>query len=275
MTARDDDLASFARLVDAVRPWHRHLVVVGGWAHRLHRLLPDARVPAHASIRTLDADLAFDTRTRLQGDIGAALVAAGFREELATEHGPPVSWYRLGEEGGFYTKFITPLLGSANRRDGTPDAAEPRAGVTAQKLRHVDLLVTAPVPLVLAPGGEIPVAAAASVLVAHPACFIAQKLLIASRRTPAKRAQDVLYVHDTLELFAGSLRALSGHWRSHVSRSLHPRTSATLEIAIGEQYGHVTDVVRQAALIPQDRRLDPERMRMLCELGLKRIFGSA
>lgn len=100
MTGRDDDLASFARLVDAVRPWHQRLVVVGGWAHRLHRLLPGAVVPAHAPIRTLDADLAFDTRRAIHGDIGGALIAAGFREELATEHQPPVSWYRLGEKGG-------------------------------------------------------------------------------------------------------------------------------------------------------------------------------
>lgn len=274
MTAPDDDLAAFARLVDATRPWHRQLVVVGGWAHRLHRLLPDARVPDHAPIRTLDADLAFGSRTKLKGDIGGALAAAGFREELATEHEPPVSWYRLGEDGGFYAEFITPLIGSTDRRDGSADATEPRAGVTAQKLRHVDLLVTAPVSLVLRPDGEIPVADQASVLVAHPACFIAQKLLIAAKRTPAKRAQDVLYVHDTLELFAGSLRTHAEHWRRHVSASLHPQTRATMERAMGTQYGRVTDVMRQAALIPQDRRLDPERMRALCELGLNRLFGS-
>jgi hypothetical protein len=201
---------------------------VGGWAHRLHRLLPDARVPDHAPIRTLDADLAFDSPTKLQGDIGSALIAAGFREELATEHDPPVSWYRLGEESGFYAEFITPLIGSADRRDGTANATELRAVVTAQKLRQVDLLVTGPIPLVLAPGGEIPVADAASALVAHPACFIAQKLFIASKRTPAKRAQDVLYVHDTLELFAGSLRALGERWHHRVSGPLRPRTRAAV-----------------------------------------------
>lgn len=126
---------------------------------------------------------------------------------------------------------------------------------------------------VLRPGGEIPVADEALVLVAHPACFIAQKLLIASKRTPAKRGQDVLYVHDTLELFASSLRVLGEHWRQHVSGSLHPRTGATLASAIREQYSKVTDVVRQAALIPQDRKLDPERMRLVCKLGLERLFG--
>lgn len=92
-----DDHVSFAKLIEAVRPWHQHLVIVGGWAHRLHRLIPEARVPSHAPIRTLDADLAFDVRTKLHGDIGSALRASGFCDELATEHEPPVTWYRLGQ----------------------------------------------------------------------------------------------------------------------------------------------------------------------------------
>ena len=51
-----DDFAAFARLLDALRPWLGHLVVVGGWAHRFH---PLAHVPAHAPVRTKDADIAF------------------------------------------------------------------------------------------------------------------------------------------------------------------------------------------------------------------------
>jgi hypothetical protein len=29
-----EDAASFARLIDALRPWLGHFVIVGGWAHR-------------------------------------------------------------------------------------------------------------------------------------------------------------------------------------------------------------------------------------------------
>jgi len=32
-----EDFEAFARLVTALRPWLGQLVVVGGWAHRLHR----------------------------------------------------------------------------------------------------------------------------------------------------------------------------------------------------------------------------------------------
>jgi hypothetical protein len=35
-----EDLANFARLVEAVRPWLTQLVIVGGWADRLHRFHP-------------------------------------------------------------------------------------------------------------------------------------------------------------------------------------------------------------------------------------------
>lgn len=84
-----DDLASIARLIDALRPWLGHLVLVGGWAHRLHRLHPLAHAPAYAPLRTRDADVAFSAQAPLEGDIGAALRAADFHEELSSEHTPP------------------------------------------------------------------------------------------------------------------------------------------------------------------------------------------
>jgi hypothetical protein len=54
-----DDLFAIARLIDALRPWRKALVIVGGWAHRLHRLHPWAGTPTYAPIRTRDADVAF------------------------------------------------------------------------------------------------------------------------------------------------------------------------------------------------------------------------
>jgi hypothetical protein len=83
-----DDFAAFARLLDALRPWLGHLVVVGGWAHRLHRFHPLAHVPAHAPVRTKDADIAFSDSVPLSGDIATALKAADFHEEFLGEHTP-------------------------------------------------------------------------------------------------------------------------------------------------------------------------------------------
>lgn len=65
-----DDLAPIARLVDALRPWLNHLVIVGGWAHRLHRFHPWASPPAYRPLRTQDADVAFSSTAPLVGDTG-------------------------------------------------------------------------------------------------------------------------------------------------------------------------------------------------------------
>jgi hypothetical protein len=46
-----EDAASLARLVEALRPWLGHLVIVGGWAHRLHRLHALAGAPAEDARR--------------------------------------------------------------------------------------------------------------------------------------------------------------------------------------------------------------------------------
>ena len=275
MTAPDKDLVAFARLVQALSPWHGQLVIVGGWAHRLHRLLPRATVPNHQPIHTLDADVAFGARARLDGNIGDALDSAGFHEELSAKHEPPVSSYVLGDGSAFYAEFLTPLIGSGSRRDGSADATEARAGVTAQKLRYLELLLTTPIQLALTPDGVIPVERPAEILVAHPVCFIAQKLLIANKRSPEKRAQDVLYVHDTIELFASSLDQLNERWQSSVRTTLHANTAAEILRAVDAQYGSVTDIIRHAASIPQDRSLAPERLQRLCVLGLKRIFAEA
>lgn len=90
-----DDFAAIARLLDALRPWLGHLVIVGGWAHRLHRFHPLAHPPAYAALRTRDADLAFSTSAPLMGDIAAALKAADFHEDVSGEHTPPITQYRL------------------------------------------------------------------------------------------------------------------------------------------------------------------------------------
>ena len=271
----DQDLVAFAQLVEALRPWHGQLVVIGGWAHRLHRLLPNATIPSHQPVSTLDADVAFDTKARLVGSIGNALKSAGFREELSAKHEPPVSSYGLGDGSVFYAEFLTPLVGSEHKRGGSLDATETRAGVTAQKLRHLDVLLATPIQLALLPDGLIPVERTAQILVAHPVCFVAQKLLIADRRPREKRSQDVLYVHDTIELFAASLGKLNEHWESSVRSTLPKNAIAELHRVIDTQYGKVTDAIRSASLIPQDRSLIPERLQMRCALGLKRIFGDA
>jgi hypothetical protein len=268
-----NDEVAMAKAIDALRPWRDNVVIVGGWAHRLHRLHPAATVPSYGAVVTRDADVAFDSAGGLQGDIAAALQQAGFEKVLKGEHVPPVSHFQLGEEdAGFYVGFLTPLRGGGRRRDGSEDATLSAAGVTAQKLRHLDVLLTAPWRIDLDPSDHLPLAKSAYLNVANPVSFIVHKLLIHHLRLDRKKAQDLLYLHDTLDLFATSLPALNSLWREHVGPSLtrsdHKETRERADVL----FQGITDAIREAVRIPVDRRIDSAEFRVRCEIGLEQLF---
>jgi hypothetical protein len=269
-----EDLGNFARLVEAIRPWAPHLVIVGGWAHRLHRFHPLATAQDYQPLRTRDVDLAFSPPAPLDGDLREALSKAGFKEELSGEYTPPVTHYRLAEEdAGFYAEFLPAKQGSGLRRDGKPDRTVSKAGITAQKLRHLDLLLEGPWKVRVGPETKAPIERPVDLVVPNPVSFIVQKLLIHKRRDADKKAQDVLYIHDTLELFGSSLGKLRTVWEDEV-RTKMPKPTAKRAIAVAtELFENVTDVIRGAARIPQDRRLQPENVRAATHYGLEEIFG--
>ena len=271
-----DDMEAFARLVTALRPWLGQLVVAGGWAHRLHRLHRLAKLPDHLPLRTRDTDLAFAPDEALAGDVRTALTDAGFTEELFGDDAPPATHYRLGEDdAGFYAEFLTALHGSGLKRDGKPDATMSKGGITAQKMRHLELLLVSPWSVRIRPEKEIPIAADVELFVANPTSFLVQKLLIHSDRPPHKKAQDILYIHDTLELFGGSLGELRRLWLEEVRPQMAPKTARKAETVAQEVFARVTDTIREAARIPQDRRLAPENVQRACEYGLAEILGRA
>ncbi len=271
-----DDLEKIARLLDALHPWLPHFVIVGGWAHRLHRFHPVAHQPSYAPLVTRDADVAFASAAPLVGDIKAALKIAGFTQELSGEDIPPVTQYALGaEDGGFYAEFHVPLLGGTLKRDGTPGMTIAKAGITAQKLRHLDLLLTSPWSVHISPDIGVPVHQPLDVNVPNAVSFIAQKLLIHKYRGPDKRAQDALYIHDTLDLFGRELPRLRALWLDQIRPSLPKKTAMTVERLCREQFGSMTDVIRSATRIPPNRTLTPERIQAACAYGLSEIFVSA
>ena len=268
-----DDSAAFARLIRALRPWLGHLVIVGGWAHRLHRLHPLAGTPTYASLRTRDVDLALSLRAPLDGDIRVALEAAGFKPEYSGDNRPPVTQYTLSDDdAGFYAEFLVPLQGGEDKRDGKPDVTVSKAGVNAQKLRHLELLLVAPWSVQIGPGTEVPPDEPVNVLVPNPVSFVVQKLLVHDKRKPGKKAQDVLYIHDTLELFGASLDELGSLWTDQIRQTLADRTAKRTEAAARALFEQVTDTIREAARIPQDRRLAPEVVRAACAYGLELIL---
>lgn len=267
-----NDREAFARLVSALAPWESRLLFVGGWAHRLYRLHPSAAAPTYQPLTTLDADVAFAERERFDGDIRAALQAAGFEQQLAGSHHPPVSRYTLGEEGpaGFYVEFLTPLVGRARTRAGVPLATQAQSGITAQRLRYLELLFLAPWSVTLDESWGA--AGSLAVGVPNPAAFIVQKLLIHPDRAAGKQAQDLLYIHDTLELFAAELDALRALWRDAIRPAMDPAWVRRLQRARDDAFGAPNDRIRDAARIPQDRDLDPERMRAMCLEALREML---
>lgn len=270
-----EDLANFARLIEAIRPWLPHVVVVGGWAHRLHSFHPLATIQEYQPLRTRDVDLAFSPSAPLEGDIGEALSEAGFKEVLSGDATPPVTQYRLGDEdAGFFAEFLTVKKGDGLKRDGKPDLTVSKAGITAQKLRHLELLLVTPWVIQLGAETEISVNPPVELVVPNPVSFIIQKLLIQKQRNLAKQAQDMLYIHDTLELFSASLEPLRKVWENDV-RPKMSQTTARRAIAIGKKLVEdVTDVTRDAARIPQDRRLQPENLRSAIAFGLSEFFDN-
>jgi hypothetical protein len=208
------------------------------------------------------------------GNIGAALKAVGFHEILSGDHAPPVSQYRLGdEEGEFYAEFLAPLRGSGHGRDGTPDATVALAGVTAQKLRYLDVLIQSPWVIRL-DTVHVPLISPAEIMLPNPVSFIGQRLLIEKYRQPAKQAQDVLYIHDTLELFRDQLDMLKTVWQRDVRPTLPAATARAIAQRCDIRFRVVTDVIRNAVRIPQDRVITPDRLRATCAYGLGEIFGA-
>ena len=221
-----NDLEALAKLAQALSPWHAHLVFIGGWAHRIHRFSPMANQLAYQPLYTRDTDLAFANRAPIEGDIKAALIAAGFKEQLSGEHNPAVAHYTLGDEdGGFYAEFLTPLIGSGVKRSGAADATMLMAGISAQKIRHLDILLVAPWVITLDPKNGIPLPSSMDIQVANPLSFMVQKFLIQKDRSPQKQAQDVLYIYDTVELFGASLDDFRETWKRTVSPALGEKLS--------------------------------------------------
>ncbi|HUP60075.1 MAG TPA: GSU2403 family nucleotidyltransferase fold protein [Thermoanaerobaculia bacterium] len=272
----DDDLDHFARLVEALRPYWGHLVIVGGWANRLYRYRDDAHVPPHPPLFTTDADIAIPTTSALPSDLRERLVASGFVEEFEGDDTPPVTHYRLGEErSGFYAEFLIPKVGGGGRLDKRSQHTAEIGGVVVQKLRYLEILLIEPWRIKLHPGVIRGLVKPIVVRVPNAVSYIAQKLLIAPKRRSADRAKDVLYVHDTIELLGATLSALGVLWRDTIRPAMPQKTAKTITTLATGSFSRVTDSIRDARAAAADagRVISVEEIRARIELGLREIFA--
>ena len=196
------ELDHFKRLVAALEPWLGQLVIVGGWAHQLYRLHPNAQALPYQALLTLDTDVAVPSTLPIgKQDIRERLLSYGFTEEFLGDLHPPATHYRLvSSNSGFYAEFLTPLTGSAYNRENKRKATVKIGGITSQQLRHIELLLKHPWIVELDTGESV-----ADVQMANPVSFIAQKVLIHKKRHREDRAKDLLYIHDTFEVFGSQL----------------------------------------------------------------------
>lgn len=263
------DLRPFGRLVAALDPWLDQIVIIGGWAHQLYRLHPHAQQLDYPPLTTLDTDVAMPAElpTKEQ-DIRERLLAQGFTEELLGDSHPPATHYRLGgDASGFYAEFLTPLVGSEYDRKQRRKATLHVGGVVSQQVRYIELLLHRPWSIGFDLGEHT-----AEILIANPVSYLAQKILIHAKRGREDRAKDILYIHDTLEVFAPRLQELAELWREFVAPQLPARAVRTVMQAQTAVFGQLSDDVRRASEVAGTRGRSPEAIREACNYGLGQLF---
>jgi len=216
--------AFLVHVLRAFEPYLDRLVLVGGFAVRLYEQHPRAIPAATRILRTFDADLATPARLPVRGRPLAALAAAaGLQPDFRGDRIPPVMRFVFAppsdtaeSEEEYSVEFLTPLTGPPVDRTGRVTVtSDVQTGVTAQRLRYLDLLLETPWRVSLAglaglEADREPMA----VQVPHPGCFMLHKLLIAGERTREdRRAKDMAYLYQVASLFRRELPALAGEVR--------------------------------------------------------------
>jgi hypothetical protein len=218
MSEQDPELEAFSKFIAALDPWLGEVVLVGGWAHRLYRLDPRARKLDYLPLTTLDGDVAVPPKLKKEeSTVRKRLLEAGFEEEFIGEDRPPATHYHYGKGGGFYAEFLAPLEGSEYDRHGKRKATKEVGGVSSQLLRYIEILLLSPWKVELGPENGYALAPKRTVQIANPASFLAQKILIHEQRDYKDKAKDLLYMHDTIEVFSENLHELQKLFRNDVA----------------------------------------------------------
>src|SRR5215831_18675268 len=273
MSQQDPELEAFAKFIGAIEPWLGEVVLIGGWAHRLYRLHPLARKLGYLPLTTLDGDVAVPPKLKAQETtVRQRLLGAGFKEEFVGEDRPPATHYHYGKGGGFYAEFLTPLVGSEYDRSGKRKATTEVGGISSQLLRYIELLMISPWKVELGEENGYPFSPKRKVQIANPTSFLAQKILIHEEREPRDRAKDLLYIHDTIDVFSESLEELQKIFGQEIAAKLHPRKRAEVEGAAEKLFGKVDDTIRDAAVMTVGRKLTAERLAEMSQAGLKELF---
>jgi len=272
VTTLDD--AIFAEAIQALQPRLGGIVVVGGWAHRLHRLHPSALANLPQSLRTDDLDIATpNALSNSETPIDVLLRSADFTETFTGTESPPISRWMKDK---FKIEFLADLRGSSEKR-GKLDATVLVAGITAQKLRQVGVLLIDPWTVRLDGTTDPPIPnGAVEVRIANPTSYITQKILTMDDRKHGKRAKDILYVYDTVRAFAGGLGSLNRIWRDSISGQLPPATrkkiSKNFDSYFSDGGWYLMEAARIAKATGRAESPSEKEISLACHEALQIIF---
>ena len=204
----DGALTDIGAWLDATRPYHGDLILVGGYApvfYRQHTAISAGGTPLFSG----DADFVTPQNLCRRGD--ATITELSERASFRTIQVPgvrPGTWktkyeHERHQKGAapVYIECIASLEKSGVDRRGrevTDRLVQP--GLNVQTVRFVELL--RPSPLVVDAQGFVALGLdrPTPVQVAHPMGFILQKARIRDRRPPDKQAKDMAYITDVARI---------------------------------------------------------------------------
>ena len=99
-----------------------------------------------------------------------------------------------------------------------------------------------------------------------------QKVLALRKRPPGKQSKDLLYLHDTLTVFADALPQVRAEW-DRLEPAMTPAHARTFERTAKGLTSQMSDLVRDAARIAAHRPAPPSPEILLA--GLRRGFAAA
>jgi hypothetical protein len=172
---------------------------------------------------------------------------------------PPLTTISVVNPLGSTRSSCPPLFGGQYDRKHRRKATIELAGIVSQRLRYIELLLRHTWSIDFESDGS-----ATQIQIPNPVGFLAQKVLIHEKREREHRAKDILYMHDTLEVFGSRLPEMRDLWRCTVSPQLLPRSTNKLSKAAENLFGELSDDVRRAAEISAERALSPREIREAC-----------
>lgn len=221
--------AFLRRMLVVLKPYLSDIVVIGGTANALYRAHPLAADAPGDHPGTTDLDLAAPRKTRVVS--GTPLIgvikAAGLEVVLGGHDEPPLMKFRAGPASPLEIEFLCPTSGAREEK-----AHLIQAGLSAQPIRHLDLLLHDPWKIdVSRVEGFI---GAPSVLIPNPYCYVMQKILNVSDRGVEKRAKDFYYIYEVSVLFRDVLPQVA-----RVGGSVRKRFPATWDKRFRRKLGEL------------------------------------